>query len=95
MFSHCKTHEELKKAYRRESLKHPPDRGGSADAFLNVSRQMAKRRRELDEPTKKPIIDLPPEMAARVTKISEKLIDDALSEVKKKVMGSILKLIVK
>jgi hypothetical protein len=95
MFSHCRTHEELKAAYRKASMKHHPDRGGSAELFMDMSRQMAKRRRELDEPPKKPFIDLPPEMADRVTKIGEKLVDNALIEIRKTVLDSLKKLITK
>jgi hypothetical protein len=74
MFSHCKTHDELKKAYRRESLKHHPDKGGNADDFLEVNRQMAKRKRELDKPPR-PKVQLPPEVVELLERDGEKMVD--------------------
>jgi hypothetical protein len=94
MFGHCKTLDELKTAYRKESLKHHPDKGGSAETFMEINRQMAKRKRELLQPPR-PNVNLPPELVDLLEKEGEKLVDAFASELRKTMLGGFARLLKK
>jgi hypothetical protein len=83
MFSNCHTSEEIKREYRRLVNLHHPDRGGDATVFMQVNKDMNKRKRELEAPKEiPPTIKLPKDVSDKINKVGEQMIDKLLDSLK-------------